>query len=99
MFKSRIKKLEERVEALEKHRPTQIVQVKCSGMSIGECIKARRIASGYSQDGLAKMVGIGQPMMAQIERGSKIPNMLLGRDIARVLGCGMEELLEGEQHV
>ncbi len=66
-------------------------------MSIGECIKARRIASGYSQDGLAKMVGIGQPMMAQIERGSKIPNMLLGRDIAKVLGCGMEELLEGEK--
>lgn len=97
MFKGRIRRLEERVEALEKHRPTQIVQVKCSGMSIGECIKARRIASGYSQDGLAKMVGIGQPMMAQIERGSKIPNMLLGRDIAKVLGCGMEELLEGEK--
>ncbi len=63
-------------------------------MSIGECIKAKRIALGYSQDSLAKLVGIGQPMMAQIERGTKIPNMLLGRDIARVLGCSMEELLE-----
>ena len=27
MFKGRIRRLEERVEALEKHRPTQIVQV------------------------------------------------------------------------
>lgn len=61
-------------------------------MSIGECIKAKRIALGYSQDGLAKLVGIGQPMMAQIERGTKIPNMLLGRDIARILGCSMEDL-------
>ena len=68
-------------------------------MSIGECIKAKRIASGYSQDSLAKLVGIGQPMMAQIERGTKIPNMILGRDIARVLGCGMEDLLEEKQNV
>lgn len=61
-------------------------------MSIGECIKAKRIESGYSQDSLAKLVGIGQPMMAQIERGTKIPNMLLGRSIAQVLECKVEDL-------
>lgn len=44
-------------------------------------------------------VGIGQPMMAQIERGSKIPNMVLGRDIARVLGCKIEELYGEESYV
>lgn len=68
-------------------------------MSIGECIKEKRIASGYSQAGLAMQVGIGQPMMAQIERGSKIPNMVLGRDIARVLGCKIEELYGEESYV
>lgn len=61
-------------------------------MSIGECIKAKRIASGYSQDGLAKIIGIKQPMMAQIERGTKIPNMLLGKSIANALECKIEEL-------
>lgn len=61
-------------------------------MSIGECIKAKRIESGYSQDSLAKLVGIGQPMMAQIERGSKIPNMLLGKSIAQALECKVEDL-------
>lgn len=61
-------------------------------MSIGECIKAKRIASGYSQDGLAKIVGIKQPMMAQIERGTKIPSMLLGKSIAQALECKVEEL-------
>ena len=46
------------------------------------------------QEKLADAVGLGRSMVAQIERGSKVPNMVLGRDIARVLGCGMEELLE-----
>lgn len=61
-------------------------------MSIGECIKEKRIAFGYSQAGLAMQVGIGQPMMAQIERGTKIPNMLLGKSIAEALECKVEEL-------
>lgn len=61
-------------------------------MSIGECIKEKRIAFGYSQDGLAKIIGIGQPMMAQIERGTKVPNMLLGKSIAQALECKIEDL-------
>ena len=61
-------------------------------MSIGECIKAKRVAFGYSQDRLAKAVGIGQSMMAQIERGTKVPNMLLGKSIAQVLECKVEDL-------
>lgn len=61
-------------------------------MSIGECIKAKRVASGYSQNDLAKIVGIKQPMIAQIERGTKVPNMMLGRSIAMALECKIEEL-------
>jgi len=61
-------------------------------MSIGECIKRKRLEMGYSQDTFAKMIGIGQSMVAQIERGSKIPNMLLGKSIAEVLGCRVDEL-------
>jgi len=63
-------------------------------MSVGENIKAKRLALGMTQEKLASAVGLGRSMVAQIERGSKVPNMILGRDIARVLGCGMEELLE-----
>lgn len=63
-------------------------------MSVGENIKAKRQALGMTQEKLADAVGLGRSMVAQIERGSKVPNMVLGRDIARVLGCGMEELLE-----
>ncbi len=62
-------------------------------MSIGENIKAKRQALGMTQEKLADAVGLGRSMVAQIERGSKVPNMVLGRDLAKVLGCGMEELL------
>lgn len=61
-------------------------------MSIGECIKAKRIALGYSQDRLARVIGIGQSMMAQIERGTKVPNMLLGKSVAQALECNIEDL-------
>jgi len=33
-------------------------------------------------------------MIAQVERGTKIPNMILGLAIARMLGCTMEDLME-----
>lgn len=92
MFKSRIKKLEERVEVLEKASTQQHIQIECSGMSIGECIKTKRLAFGYSQENLADQVGIGRSMIAQIERGSKIPSMLLGKTIAQALECKIEDL-------
>lgn len=63
-------------------------------MSIGENIRDRRTRSGQTQEEFAVKIGIGRSMVAQIERGSKVPNMILGREIARVLGCSMEELME-----
>lgn len=63
-------------------------------MSVGENIKVKRLELGMTQEDLARAVGIGRSMVAQIERGSKIPNLMLGRDIAGVLGCNMEKLLE-----
>lgn len=68
-------------------------------MSVGENIKAKRIALGMTQEGLANAVGLGRSMIAQIERGSKVPNIMLGRDIARVLQCGMEDLVSSKGEV
>lgn len=62
-------------------------------MSVGENIKARRMALGMTQESLAKAVGLGRSMMAQIERGSKVPNLILGRDIAKVLQCDLNDLV------
>lgn len=62
--------------------------------SIGDGIRSRRKNAGMTQDELANEIDISQPMLAQIERGSKVPTMVLGRQIARVFKCSMEELFE-----
>lgn len=62
--------------------------------NIGDGIRIRRKNAKMTQEDLAGEIGISQPMLAQIERGSKVPSMILGRQIARVFKCSMEELFE-----
>lgn len=103
MHKSRIRRLEERIEVLEERVndlektpiPRQVrIEVSSGGSSVGGNIRARRQALGMTQENLANALGLGRSMIAQIERGSKIPNLMLGRDIARVLQCDLEELVK-----
>ncbi len=63
-------------------------------MNIGMNIKNRREKLGITQKQMAENLSLAQPMIAQIERGTKIPNMILGFAIARMLGCTMEDLVE-----
>lgn len=65
-------------------------------MSIGENIKKFRIAKNWTQEELAQAVGVSVPMITQLERGTKTPTLLLGKDIAQALNCTLEALL-GEQ--
>lgn len=66
-------------------------------MSVGENIKAKRTALGMTQENLASALGLGRSMIAQIERGSKVPNVMLGRDIARILKCSLDDLVGEEE--
>lgn len=61
-------------------------------MTIGEKIRSRREERGITQVELSKTLEISQPMLAQIERGTKVPSMPLGKRIAEVLECKLEEL-------
>lgn len=61
-------------------------------MSIGTNLKRLRTEKGMSQAELAKAVNITQPMVAQIERGTKALTMELGKDITEVLEISIEEL-------
>ena len=100
MYKSRIRKLEDRITVLESVSGVsvpKIVKIEVSGGSVGEKIKAKRIALGMTQESLAAAVGLGRSMIAQIERGSKVPNVVLGRDIARVLQCKLDDLVSDIQ--
>lgn len=61
-------------------------------MSVGANIRHIREARGMTQAYLAEQVGITQAMLCQIERETKNPSLQVGREIARLLGCTVEEL-------
>lgn len=63
-------------------------------MSVGENVKRMRLEKGWSQEDLAEAVQVSRPMICQIERGSKVPSVMLARDIAEVLGCRLEDLVD-----
>ena len=65
-------------------------------MSVGENIKDIRSSRGIKQYELAEKLEISRSMMAQIERGTKIPSLILGNEIAKELDCRIEDLLTGE---
>lgn len=62
-------------------------------MSIGANIKSRRLKIGLSQKELAEAVNVHQSMICQIERGTKMPTLLLSKEIADALHCQINDLL------
>ena len=62
-------------------------------MSAAQNVRERREALGMTQQALGDRVGVGRSYIAQIERGSKVPSMYMGKMLAEALGCGVEDLL------
>lgn len=62
-------------------------------LSLGQNIRNRRKEKGLSQEALAERVLVSAPMICQIERGTRNPSLQLGKAIADVLGCTMDDLL------
>ncbi len=63
-------------------------------MSVGENILRIRKDKGITQAYLAEQVGISQAMLCQIERGTKNPSLQVGIEIAKMLECKVEDLLD-----
>lgn len=61
-------------------------------MSYGQNIKALRERNGDTQCELASKLGIGQSMVAQIERGTKTVSMVLAAQIAEIYNVDIREL-------
>lgn len=47
-----------------------------------------------SQNDLASAVGVSVPMICQIERGTKVPTVILGAEIAKILQCDLNDLVK-----
>ena len=63
-------------------------------MSIGANIRRIREEKGLKQVELAKMANVTQAMICQIELGTKPPSLPLSVDIAKVLECSIDDLVE-----
>lgn len=66
-------------------------------MAFAENLKRLREKTGMTQNDLAVDVGVSQTMIAQYERGLKLPTVVVGVDIAKILGTTVEKLVEQEE--
>lgn len=62
-------------------------------MNIGENIRRIRVSQKMTQGELAQHLHISQAMLCQLERGTKILSLPLGKEIADTLGCQLNDLL------
>ena len=56
-------------------------------------LKAARVNAGFTQDALAKSLGISQAHISQIERGDRLPSMDAAIQLAAALGVDVGWLL------
>lgn len=63
-------------------------------MSVAENIKCRREKAGMTQKALAEAVFVDQAMICKVEKGIKPPSLALGKAIADVLECTLDELVQ-----
>lgn len=63
-------------------------------MNKGYNIKLMRMKRGLTQAELGRRVGVTPSMINQIERGTKNMTVELANEIARVLGCNIEDFIK-----
>lgn len=62
-------------------------------MEIGKKIAELRTQKELTQKKLAEMAGVSQPMIAQIERGTRPVTIQLAKEIARMLEVDILEII------
>lgn len=60
-------------------------------MAIGDKLMKLRKKKGLSRKELADKVGVTESMIGQIERGTKALTVALGKEIAQVLQCTVND--------
>ena len=67
-------------------------------MTLGERLKALRMARDWTQQDLSDRAGVRQPLISQLETGRKKDTLaLIVQRLARALGVTVEELLDGDR--
>ncbi len=62
-------------------------------MNIGENVRRIRIERGMTQERLAELVNVSHPTICRLEKGVKIPSVMLCYSISQVLGCSIADIV------
>lgn len=60
-------------------------------------VKELRVARGWTQEQLAKAVGVSRQSINSIERERYVPSLQLALTFARVYGCTTDEIFQLER--
>lgn len=66
-------------------------------MAFAENVKKLRENIGMSQSDLAVAMNLAQSTIARYETGMKLPNIVTGVQLAKILGTTVEKLVEQEE--
>lgn len=66
-------------------------------MAFAENVKKLRENIGMSQSDLAVSMNLAQSTIARYETGMKLPNIVTGVQLAKILGTTVEKLVEQEE--
>jgi HTH-type transcriptional regulator / antitoxin HipB len=80
---------------MEESMTHSIEDVQQSAVEIGDDIKRARLLAGLTQRQLAEKIGMRQPAITRIERGTHIPTWVTLDKIADALGMRLRVELTG----
>ena len=67
--------------------------------TLGERIAEKRKEKGYKQEELAEMLGVSAQAVSKWENDISCPDIMTLPNLARRLGCTVDELLTGEEKI
>lgn len=68
-------------------------------MAFSENVRKARESEGLSQEKFAERIGVTQQMISKYENGTKLPSISTLTDIADVLDCSTDYLLDREKFI
>lgn len=68
-------------------------------MSLGENLKSVRLERGFTQEQLASAVDVNRVNLAHYESGTKTPSVAVLTEIADILECSIDGLLDRQNYI
>jgi len=84
------------IRALRKYlRSDPLEEASEQAQNLGEALKARRAAAGYTQEYVAEALGVSRQAVSKWENGTSEPSTANLMALAKLYGVPVDELLTG----